>query len=387
MKDFSYSHPTKIIFGAGKISELGKLTKEYGCRCLLVTNPKKPALEPLYSKARTLLEAEGIAVGCFHGVIPNPTTHSVAEGAKAAKAFQADVLVPIGGGSSIDTAKAIAVEATHNGSAWDYLFFKGNPVKDPLPVVAITTTSGSGANLTCVGVISNPEEKCKSALADPSLYPRATIVDPELMTTLPAHITASTGFDAFCHAFESYISIHSSPYADVLALEAIRLIVKYMPRVLKNGDDQEAREAMALADTFAGLCISNVGVALPHGIGMTIGGYYPNVMHGEALAIVYPEFTRFTYNSAVERFASVARIFDRRAETDSDEDAAYKLCCFIDQFLKETGMWLNLKGFGVAEADVEKIARDTFVLPDYANNPRVPDEQEVLTMLKASYTR
>ncbi len=386
MRPFVYYQSTEIRFGAGRIQEVGEVVSRFGKRCLLVTAPT-PALNPLYVHVRTLLEAGGIAVEHFNAVVPNPTTVCVSEGADMAKSFAADVVLGVGGGSSMDTAKAIAVEATHPGSAWDYLFFKSQPTEKTLPIVAVSTTSGTGSQVTQVAVVTETASKTKSALYNALLYPRVCIVDPELVATLPAHVTACTGFDAFTHAFESYIHINGTPYTDVLALEAMRLVVENLPAAVADGANKQAREAMAWADTLAGLCIANAGVTLPHGIGMTISGQCPQVAHGEALAVVYPEFTRFTYASAVEKFARVGRIFNTALANVSDMAAAERSCEEIDQFLKRINLWLSLKGLGVTPEDVVAIADNSRVLPDYSNNPRIASRDEIYTLLENSYER
>jgi len=201
----------------------------------------------------------------------------------------------------MDSAKAISVEATHPGTSWDYLFYK-TPQPDSLkllPVIAISTTSGTGSQVTQVAVITNSQLRDKSALYNNILYPKVSIVDPELMLSVPKFVTATTGFDVLCHAFESTINPATGAYVDLLAWEAISIVVDYLPKVLDNLSDIEAREKLAWADTLAGLCIANAGVTLPHGMGMAIGGMYPHVAHGESLAIVYPAFVEFTYEAAI----------------------------------------------------------------------------------------
>jgi alcohol dehydrogenase class IV len=224
MKSFSYFQPTEILFGCGKLTEVGRLTARYGKRCLVVTTPISDFLQPLVDRVDAYLKEASITVEHFDGVIPNPTTDVVNAGATVAKEFGADVVLGIGGGSSMDTAKAIAVGATHPGTAWDYLYFKTPPTEKTLPIIAVTTTSGTGSQVTQVAVMTETTTKTKSAISNSIIYPRIAIVDPELMVTLPPHITASTGFDAFCHAFESYINIGGQPYTDVLALEAMRIV-------------------------------------------------------------------------------------------------------------------------------------------------------------------
>ena len=288
----------------------------------------------------------------------------------------------------MDTAKAIAVEAKHPGTAWDYLWSSDSqPTEATLPIVAVTTTSGTGSQVSQVAVVTNPDSKVKSAIHNSHVYAKVGIVDPELMLTVPQHVTASTGFDVFCHSFEGYVHVNASPYTEMMALEAIRIVAKWLPAAVENGEDLEARKAMAWADTLAGLCLADTGVTLPHGIGMTIGGYCPHVMHGEALAVTYPEFTRYTYPYAVEKFAAMGRILDPDLESASDQEAAEQSCERLDEFLKRIGMWLSLEGLGVSEEEVVLIADHSQVLPDYKNNPRIATRDEMMDMLQASYRR
>ena len=385
---FNYFQPTEIRFGAGRLSEVADAVARYGKRCLLVTVPATGVLAPLFDRVKGYLAQSGIEVEHFDGVVPNPTTDCVTAGAEMAEAFGADVVLGVGGGSSMDTAKAIAVEATHPGTAWDYLWFRDTqPTEKTLPVIAVTTTSGTGSQVTQVAVVTKTAEKTKSAIYNSRIYPKVGIVDPELMVTVPPHVTASTGFDVFCHAFESYLHVHATPYTNLLALEAIRLVAEHLTPAIEDGSNLEAREAMAWADTLAGLCIANAGVTLPHGIGMTIGGQCPQVMHGEALAVTYPEFTCFTYPDAIDQFATVGRIFNPELKNELDEVAAEQSCEEVDKFLEKIGMWLSLEGLGVTEEDVVAIADNSQVLPDYKNNPRIASRDEIFEMLSKSYRR
>ncbi|MHC4530954.1 MAG: iron-containing alcohol dehydrogenase [Planctomycetota bacterium] len=388
MKNFNYYQPTEIRFGCGRLSEVGEVVAKFGKRCLLVTVPAFAALEPVFDKVKAILADAGVEVAHFDGVVSNPTTESITAGAKAAKAHKADVVLGLGGGSSMDSAKAIAVEVTHKGTCWDYLWFsETQPTEKTLPVIAVTTTSGTGSQVTQVAVVTNPQKRDKSAIYNPIVFPRVALVDPELMVTVPEHITASTGFDVFTHAFETYIHPNASPYTDMMAKEAIQLVVKYLPVVVKDGANVEARTAMAWADTLAGLCIANAGVTLPHGMGMAISGMYPNVMHGEALAVTYPDFMRYTYASAIKQFATVARIFNSALGSKPDEMAAEKSCEEMGKFLKEIGMWLSLDGLKVPEDELPQLAEQCLVLPDYKSNPKVASLEDVGEILKSSYKR
>jgi alcohol dehydrogenase class IV len=387
MKPFSYFQPTEIVFGSGRIRETGAVSARFGKKCLLVTVPEFPAMAPLYAEVKELLRKAGSVVTHFDGVIPNPTTDVVSAGARMARQAGADVVIGLGGGSSMDTAKAIAVEATHDGTCWDYLFYKKAPTGKTLPIIAIPTTSGTGSQTTPCAVITKTDEQDKSALWHPALFPRVALVDPQLMLTLPKPITAMTGFDAFSHAFEAFISTATNPLVEALALSAIRLIVKHLPGVVADGSDKEGREAMAWADTLGGLAIASGGVTLPHGLGMQIGGHCPRVAHGQALAALYPAFTRFTFACAVEKFAAVARIFCPEMARQTDQEAAEACCSEIDALLRGIGMWVSLKSLGVPKEEVARIAADGQVLSDYKNNPRVATLEEMHEILVASYER
>lgn len=386
MREFNYFQPTEIRFGQGRLSEVGEVVATYGKRCLLVTVPTIPAFESVFTRVKDSLKAAGVEVAHFEGVIPNPTTESITAGADAAKAHNADVVLGVGGGSSMDSAKAIAVEATHEGTSWDYLFYRDSqPTEKTLPIIAVSTTSGTGSQVTQVAVITNTENRDKSAIYHSIVYPKVTIVDPELMLTVPEHITASTGFDVFCHAFESTLHPNASPYITMMAEEAIRLVLEHLPTAVKNGSDMEARTALAWADTLAGLCIANAGVTLPHGIGMAIGGMYPHVMHGEALALNYPAFTRYTFPHAFEQFAMLGRLFDSNLEDQGDEIAAEKACDELDSFMKEIGMWFGLADFDIPENELDDLAKQSLVLPDYKNNPHVATVEETKELLQQCY--
>jgi alcohol dehydrogenase class IV len=388
VKPFDYLQPTEIRFGRGRVAEVGTAVARFGKRCLVVTEANVEALEPVIAKVQTSLEEAGVAVARFDGVIPNPTTDTITAGAEAANAHRADVVLGLGGGSSMDSAKAIAVEATHEGTSWDYLFYKKPPTDKTLPVIAVTTTSGTGSQVTQVAVVTHTETRDKSAIFDPIVYPKVAIVDPELMVTLPMHVTAATGFDVFCHSFESTVSVNTTPYAQVLAWEAIRRVLVDLPAALEDGSHIEARSSLAWADTLAGLCIANAGVTLPHGIGMAIGGMYPHVAHGEALALTYPAFTRFTWEAAVPQFATLGRLLIRDADGAPDEDVARNSCEELDGFLKKIGLWIGLEDKGVPEEELPALAKQSMVLHDYENNPRVVEsEAEMLELLRQCYRR
>ncbi len=387
VKPFNYYQPTEIRFGRGRLRQLGKAAARFGRRALLVTVPAAEPLGPAIDKARTLLESAGLAVAHFDRVVPNPTTDSIAAGAALAREHRADVVVGLGGGSSMDTAKAIAVEATHPGTCWDYLFDKAEPTEKTLPVIAVSTTSGTGSHVTQVAVATQTPREEKFYLCHPQLFPRIAVVDPELMLTAPRQVTSMTGWDAFTHALEAYLHKSSSPYVRLLALEAIGLVAAHLPPLLEDLGNLELRSAMAWADTLAGLCMANAGVTLPHSLGMAISGRWPRVAHGQSLAAVYPAFTRYTCPAAIPQFAAVGRILNRELSGVADDDAAAQCCVEIDLLLKRIGLWISLEDLGIPAAELDALVAPSLRLPDYRHNPRVASGEEIRALLEECRVR
>lgn len=388
MTKFSYYQPTDIRFGTGRLNEVGEAVACHGKTCLLVTGSNIPSLEPMFTKLLSSLEETGVKVIHFDGVIPNPTTDTIKDGAAMAQASNVDVVLGVGGGSSMDSAKAIAVEASHDGTVWDYLFYRETqPTDKTLPVITVSTTSGTGSQVTQVAVITNSKKRDKSAIYHPNVYPRIAIVDPELMVSVPSKITASTGFDVFCHAFESMLHPAASPYTNLMAKEVITLVFSNLTTAMDNPDDLASRSALAWADTLAGLCIANAGVTLPHGIGMAIGGMYPHVMHGETLALNYPAFTRFTYEHAISQFAFLGRSLNSSLLEKEDEEAAESACDGLDNYLQKIGMWYGLSDFDIPEDEMDDLADQSLVLPDYKNNPKIPSLEETKELLRSCFIR
>lgn len=392
LRNINYFNPTILLHGWGRVSEVGKVLAKYGKKCLMVTGSGS-SLESLREKVTMLCQEAGVDIVRYNGVKANPTTDMVNVGTKMAIDNKVDVVLGVGGGSPIDTAKAVAVGATHEGEAWDYRVDpfgknKSKPIEDKLlPVITLTTTAGTGTETTLVSVITNSAEKLKYALADRLLYPKVSIVDPELTVTVPPHVTASTGFDAFCHNFESLLNKNASPYTDMHALEGIRLLINYLPIAFKDGSNREAREAVSWANTLGGYSITNAGTTLPHGIGMAIGGNQPHIAHGETLAIMYPEINRWTWKYAIPLYAKVGRMFNPELEKESDERAAESACDEMNKFLKEIGLWISLKDKNVAESDFKAITDHTLELSDYMVHPRVGKYENFFELIKKSYSR
>ncbi|MGB1404694.1 MAG: iron-containing alcohol dehydrogenase [Flavobacteriaceae bacterium] len=298
---FTFFVPTQIRFGAGKLNELKTIAPTLGNRVLLVTRPRKGSLKATYEVVEKLLEEVGLSYTYFDEVIPNPTQEGVEKGIELAVENQVDFVIGIGGGSVLDTAKLIAFLTTPSGAIdWEAALSKySNPFAvgpspdSALPFIAVSTTSGTGSHCTQAAVVSDTVKQEKITLFHSGLFPSIAIVDPELMCSVPPTVTAATGFDAFTHAFESFLGGRTSPLTEAMSLEAIRLIFENLPAVLKDPHNTSLRTRLAWADTLAGMCLANGGADLPHPLGEIIGGICPRIAHGETLAMVYPDFLKY----------------------------------------------------------------------------------------------
>ena len=383
MKSFTFYQPTRLHFGNGSRNATGEIVKEHMDRILFVVDPGLKAAAPdMVQDVRESLTRAGVSFVEFDAVKPNPTLEDIQSGADKARESGVNGCLGMGGGSAIDTAKAIAVAATHPGTAWDYLYFKEKPTSATLPIVAISTTSGTGTQTSKVSVFTNEAEHDKSAMWNDNLLCRAAVVDPELMVSLPPKVTAATGFDVFTHTFESYINVDAQPYIDLIALDAIQRVATNLPRVMANPGDLDARAELAWADTLAGVCLANVGTTLPHAAGQPISGHYPHVSHGESLALVYPAFADFTWSGAVEKFATVSRIF---GGTGSDEEAAQSFGSVIAGFLERVGLRCFMEDFGIKADDLDPVLKHAMAFPDHTANPVKPTEQDMRDIYLKSF--
>jgi len=309
MREFEFIMPAKIVFGADKFKDVGSLVLGFGRKGLIVCESWCIGNGKL-AKLVENLNAAGVENVIYDGVIPNPTVDVVDAGAELAVETGCDFVIGLGGGSSMDTAKGIAVAATHEGSIWSYTIGEKSITSNALPVVAITTTSGTGSQCTCFAVITNPETNQKPGMGSPHILPALALVDPELMLSAPPQLTANTGFDVFTHAVEAYTSKVSSEFSDIYAEKALKLTGKYLKRCYKDGLDMEAREGMALADTCAGIAICNAVVTLPHVIAHVISGHFEEIPHGDALFSIYRESLKLNSQVLPEKHQFIANAID-----------------------------------------------------------------------------
>lgn len=376
--------PVKVHMGSGSLARLGEAAAAHGRKALLIIDGGTWK-EKLLAECRSLLDRAGVAVETWDGVRPNPTTATVTEAAAAGKRAGCDVVVGVGGGSSMDTAKAAALEMTHPRGCFEYAYFQPQrPTAATLPIVLVTTTSGTGSHVSKCSVVTHAEQGVKTGIVDDHLFAREAIVDPSLMVSVPPRVTAETGFDVFTHAFESYINVNANPLIDAFAIESIAILAEALPRAVADGKDLDARTRMSIADTLAGTCIANVGTTLPHSLAQPVSGHFPSVSHGGALAYVYPPFLAFSWRGSPAKFARVARIFEPRLASASDDDAARACSEIIAAFLRRIGITERLGSVAGLEASLDVLVKEALDFPDTYVNPAVPTRDEVIALYRAS---
>lgn len=311
--NFSFYNPTRILFGAGELNTLYKQTMPGKKALLLISNGKSTKVNGSLDRTIEQLEKAGIEYAIFDKIMENPYKSVVMEGAAFAKENTCDFILALGGGAVLDASVAIAAMATNPGDLWDYVFGgtgKAMPLKNPgLPIVTIATTSGTGSEINCWGVISNPDTNEKIGFGAPELVPVLAIVDPELMRTVPAKYTAYQGFDALFHNTEVMISNGVNILSEAIALSAIENITKYLPRAVRDGNDMEARERVAYGSTMAGISMQLTSTTAEHSMEHSMSAYHHNLPHGAGLIMISKAFYEFFIerHACDEQFIKMAK--------------------------------------------------------------------------------
>jgi len=395
---FEFATATRIIFGPGTLSEVGPIAAEMGSRALVVTG--RTALRQAQDKparAAPLLDrlaAQGIDYVTF-SVAGEPTTEVARLGTQRAREENCDLVIGFGGGSALDTGKAIAALLTNGGDPLDYLevIGRGQPLTRPAaPCIAIPTTAGTGAEVTRNAVLASPEHRVKVSLRSPLMLPRLALVDPELTYSLPPEVTASTGLDALTQVMEPYVSNRANPLTDALCREGMHRAARSLHRAYacgeqgrtKHGDDAAAREDMALASLFGGLALANAKLGAVHGFAGPVGGMFP-APHGAVCASLLPHAMavnvqalqkRLPGSEALQRYDEIARILTGCASATADEGVAWvqELC----QALQVP----SLAAYGMTPEDFPILIEKASVASSMQGNPikLTPDEmREILT--------
>ena len=356
--NFDFNSPTKILFGSGKLNELGSQPLPGKKALLLMSGGKSAKVSGAYDRTLEQLRKAGVEVMEFAKVMENPVKEMVMEGAAFAKENGCDFIVALGGGAVLDSAVAVAAMATNPGDLWDYVnggTGKGQPLVNPgLPIVAITLTAGTGSEVNCWGVISNLETKEKIGFGYQELTPVLAVVDPELMTTVPAKYTAYQGFDALFHNTEVMMSNGVNILSETIALSAIENIANYLPRAVKDGNDLVAREHIAYGSTMAGIAMQLTSTTAQHSMEHAMSAYHHNLPHGAGLIMISVEFARYFIerHACDEQLIKMARVMGM-PNADKPED----FITALQQLQKDCGVDdLKMSDYGIQKDECMTLA-------------------------------
>jgi len=364
-----------IRFGAGSVAQLPEVIAGLGTSKVFIITDPGVANAGVLAQVEAILKSAGIQNAAFTEIKPNPTTTLIDTAAKAAVAFGADCLIALGGGSSLDSSKGVALVAANPTFSSAQFNYSITPERPAIPIIAIPTTAGTGSETNNWGVIDDPIKQCKFYVGDASTTPAAVILDPELTLGLPPRPTAGTGIDALTHAIESLTSKGRSPISAAYAHEAIKLISRSLPTAVRDGNNVDARGDMLVGAHLAGLALTLSGLGLVHGIAHSVSAHV-GAAHGEALAAVLAEVMEFNSTSVADIYATVGNDMGVKADAKSAIDAVRGLADDIN-------IRFALGHYGVKADMVDGIADTTLADSVTSNNPIAPSKSDVVGILNS----
>lgn len=384
--NFRYFLPTEILFGVGALSKLHEKQLP-GASALVVTTSGKSVKRLGYlDRLLKELERAGVTVTLYDKVSPNPTRDNVMEGAAMARAADCEFLVALGGGSAIDAAKGIAVMAVNDGDCWDYVrdgSGKGLPLQArPLPVIAIPSTAGTGSEADAGCVISYPERNEKVSFGTPWSFPVLSIVDPELMVSVPPVLTAYQGFDVLFHVIECYLSKMANPASDLYGRDAAMRVMRSLPDAVRDGKNMDARTDMAWASTEAGFCLTLSGLTAQHSLEHSMSGFYPGLTHGAGLILISRAYLSRCAKQEVYR----QRMIELAEAMGAQRPSPQALLERLEWLMEACGVAdLQMSQFGISRESLKEIAAMS-IDRRYANERALLSQEEALQILEMSYS-
>lgn len=380
---FEFGLGGRVLYKSGLAKELGQILEDMGAKRAFVVADKGVVAAGLLTPILEGIAKGAEVVGVFDDVPPNSSVRVVTAGAEAARAAEADVIIAVGGGSPLDTAKGISLLTTFGGSVPDYEGYNVIPGR-LMPLIAIPTTAGTGSEVTSVAVILDEDDGRKISLVSRYLYPDIAILDPELSLTLPPRLTAATGMDALSHAIETYVSTENNPFSDSLALAAIDMVATHLRDAVQVGGDIEARGKMLLASAMAGVAFSNSLLGVVHALAHAIGGKY-HIHHGTLNALILPHAMQFNSVVAPERYVRIAWAMGVHAGGRSDKEVIADGVNAVRTLAADCGLPLRLRDVEVPEEALPELAALSLIEPAIFNNPRIATEEELLDLLRAMW--
>lgn len=369
--------PGVIHFGWGALAQLREEAPRLGRRALLVTGRSAMTRTGIGGRVMELLAAAGVRVVLFDSVESDPGSATIDRGVALARAEQCDLVIGLGGGSPMDTARAVAGIAVLEGTILDYV--RGKPIDRPgLPLIQLATTSGTASEITPVAVVRDEERRLKFGVKSPHWFARVAITDPELTMLMPASLTASTGLDALSHAVESILSTGSWPPAEALARRSIGLIGRHLRAAVADGSDRTAREGMAMASMIAGMAFANTGLGLAHGFAHPLGARH-GLAHGVCCGRLLPHVMRYNASVVPDKVAAVGAALTGRH--DGAPDAAATAVAIL---VREVGVPAGLADLHLPDDEIVTMAKDALLIGAVRTNPRPVTEEDSMAVLRAA---
>jgi alcohol dehydrogenase class IV len=379
---FGYELPTRIEFGAGVAGLVGEPIKELGgSRVLVITDPGV-AKAGIADRVAEPLSQASVAYELYQDVTAEPEAAGVEAGVDAARAMGADVVVGVGGGSVLDTAKAVAVMITNEGHIRDYEGQDRIP-QPGLPVIALPTTAGTGSEVTVWAVITESDCKAKYGIASRHLCAKVALCDPELTTSLPPRMTATTGLDALAHALESYVNRVTQPLSEALSTQAMQMIGRSLRTAVLRGDDLHARAEMLLASTMAAMAFNPTRLGIAHALAMPLGAKH-KIPHSVVISILLPDVVAYNAAANLEKFTTIARLLGERVTMMSARDAADRAAIAIRRLRDDLMLSETLSAYGVKEADLRPLAEEALLSGNVAVNPRTSTVEDLMGVMRAA---
>ncbi len=374
--------PGKIIFGPGGLSQVGTEAKRLGNKVLVVSGRSAMRKSGALDRLTRLLNENDLEYIIYENIPSDPTVKTVDIGASLTRKRSCNLVIALGGGSVLDTGKAISAMVTNEGSVADYQEIEGKGRKfqhKPIPFITIPTTSGTGSEATKNAVITNTEFSLKKSIRDPWLIPEVALIDPELTLSLPSYITAICGGDALTQCIESYLGKKSQEITDALALHAIGLIGKSLVKAVKEGKNLEARKDMAMAALLSGLCLSNSGLGAAHALSHPLGVYY-KIPHGLSCAVLLPYVMEYNLPVVIKRLAKIAQSLGEDLSLLSETEAAQRAVEKIKEILSAIGIKENLSEWRIKEEGFPQLIKGAKG-GSLNNNPRDISDEDLIELL------
>jgi alcohol dehydrogenase len=383
MTPFDYQPRTRIVFGPGKVEALGDLASELGARRALVISDPGVIAAGHTERGLAALARAGIEAHLFDGVHENPTTDDVADGVKLARRYDPEVLIGLGGGSSMDCCKGINFVFTGGGEMRDY-WGVGKALKEMLPMIAVPTTAGTGSETQSFALISDARTHVKMACGDKKASCRIAVLDPELTVTQPLRVTALTGIDALSHALETFVTSRRNPVSLAFSREAWRLLAGNFARVLEDPTDIDARGSMLLGASFAGLAIENSMLGAAHALANPLTANF-DVPHGQAVGVMLPHVIRFNAAEVESQYHDLLHESQNGSPLPKFQHGVDGLAEFVARLLARAGLATTLRSLGIDPLRLPQLATQAAKQWTAGFNPRAVGEAELLALYQEAY--